>query len=102
MTAAVVITILAGTVWLSIWAVRKSYERQRLRQAEQARAHNAYMQRRSEFLAHASPIEAQAFLIQEQTQALIETQRRNAVALGLMIWLNGPLSPFDNHHHNGH
>lgn len=29
MTAAVVITILAGTVWLSIWAVRKSYERQR-------------------------------------------------------------------------
>ncbi|MDC3402442.1 hypothetical protein OAX95_00730 [bacterium] len=102
MTAAVVVAVLVGLIWLLVWAMRKSYKHQRAIQAERARAHAAYMRQRAEFLANASPIEAQAFLIQEQTNALIETQRRNAVALGLMIWLNGSLSPFDNHRHDGY
>jgi len=102
MTAVIVIALVVGVTWLLIWTIRRSYARQRAIQADQASAHAAYMHQRAEFLATAGPIEAQAFLIQEQTQALIEAQRRNAVALGLMVWLNGSQSPFGNRHHDGY
>ncbi len=101
MTAALGIAVVAGLVWLSIWAIRASNARQRALQAERARARVAYIRQRAEFLANTDPVEAHAFLIQEQTNALIEAQRRNATALGLMIWLNGSHSPFSNHHHHG-
>ena len=100
MTEALLVFVVAGLVWLLIWAIRTSRACQREIQAEQARARDAYLRRRAEFLATASLVEAQGFLIQEQTDALIEAQRRNAVELGLMIWLYGSNSPFGNHHHN--
>ncbi len=96
MTAALIIVVLAGVVWLSIRGVRKSSDRQRRVRTEQARANTAYMHQRAEFLATASPVEAQEFLIQEQTHALIEAQRRNTVALGLMVLLAGSQSPVGN------
>ena len=97
MTAALVVTFIAGLVSLTVWAVR----RQRAIQAERSRARIDYLRRRAEFLASASPVEAQAFLIEEQTDALIDAQARNTNVMAMMIWLNGPNSPFGRHGHDG-
>lgn len=103
MTALLVFAaVVAGLIWLSVWAIRTSNARQRVIDAQWAQARAAYLRRRAEFLAGASPIEAQAFLMDEQTNALIEAQRRHAAALGLMIWLNGSNSPLGSHHCDGY
>jgi hypothetical protein len=97
MTAVIVITFVAGSVLLTVWAVRH----QRAIQAERSRAHVDYLRGRAEFLATASPVEAQAFLIEEQTNALIEAQARNTNVLAMMLWLNGSNSPFGRHGRDG-
>jgi hypothetical protein len=99
MTAVILITItfVAGLVWFMVWAVRRS----RAIQVERSRARIEYLRRRAEFLATASPVEAQAFLIEEQTNALIEAQARNTNVLAMMLWLNGSNSPFGRHGRDG-
>lgn len=98
MTGFLILLIFGATVCSLVWALRQAAARRQALEAERARAHAEYVRQRAEFLTTASPMEVQAFLIQEQTNALIEAQRRNARALGLAIWLNGPHIPFGDHH----
>lgn len=101
MTALVVTAVVVGLVWLLVVAGRKSAARARAAEVERVARQRAYLQRRAEYLAQASPVEVQNFLVREQTEALIEAQRRNAAMLGLMIWANGSHSPFGHHGDSG-
>ncbi|CAE7842405.1 unnamed protein product, partial [Symbiodinium sp. KB8] len=97
MTALLVVSVIAGFGWLLVWSIRRSLARAKAVEIERARAHASYLRQRAELLANASPVDAHAFLMAEQTNALIDAQRRNAAALGLMIWLNGSNNPFETH-----
>lgn len=101
MTALVVTAVVLGLVWLLVVAGRRSAERARAAEAERVARQRAYLQRRADFLAQASSVEVQDFLAREQTEALIDAQRRNAALLGLMIWANGSHSPFGHHGDSG-
>ena len=56
---------------------------------EERRAHADYRRWRFEFLANADPMEAQNFLIEEQTNALIKAQSDNTALLGAPNYLSG-------------
>jgi len=101
MTSLLVLSTIAGLGWLLVRSIRRSQARAKAAEIERARTHATYLRQRAEFLANASPVEAHAFLMAEQTNALIEAQQRNAAALGLLIWLNGSNNPLDTRRH-GH
>lgn len=86
--------VVAGAIWGVVELSRRTAQAERERLEAQARARAEYRRRRAEFLANASPIEAQAFLIKEQTEAIVAAQRHAASVQALSLWLNGTNNPF--------